>query len=163
MIEVTTLNETLKNSEVEVTILGGTFDYADKQERLVEVERELEQPDVWNDAERAQALGKERSLLEGVVNTIDTMDSGLIDARDLLDLAVEENDQDTLDEVQSELDALTMGLEKLEFRRMFSGEMDARLLHMLKFNPDQVEQKLRIGLTCFCECIPNGLKAEASQ
>jgi peptide chain release factor 2 len=64
-------------------------------------------------------------LLEGVVNTIDTMDSGLIDARDLLDLAVEENDQDTLDEVQSELDALTMGLEKLEFRRMFSGEMDA--------------------------------------
>ena len=64
-------------------------------------------------------------MLEGVVNTIDTMDSGLIDARDLLDLAVEENDQDTLDEVQSELDALTMGLEKLEFRRMFSGEMDA--------------------------------------
>ena len=53
------------------------------------------------------------------------MDSGLIDARELLDLAVEENDQDTLDEVQSELDALTMGLEKLEFRRMFSGEMDA--------------------------------------
>jgi len=60
-----------------------------------------------------------------VVNTIDTMDSGLIDARELLDLAVEENDQDTLDEVQSELDALTMSLEKLEFRRMFSGEMDA--------------------------------------
>ena len=53
------------------------------------------------------------------------MDSGLIDARELLDLAVEENDQDTLDEVQSELDALTMSLEKLEFRRMFSGEMDA--------------------------------------
>ena len=51
------------------------------------------------------------------------MDSGLIDARELLDLAVEENDQDTLDEVQSELDALTMSLEKLEFRRMFSGEM----------------------------------------
>ena len=83
--------------------LGGTFDYVGKQERLVEVERELEQPDVWNDAERAQALGKERSLLEGVVNTIDTMDSGLIDARELLDLAVEENDEDTLNEVQPEL------------------------------------------------------------
>lgn len=104
--------------------LGGTFDYVGKQERLVEVERELEQPDVWNDAERAQALGKERSLLEGVVNTIDTMDSGLIDARELLDLAVEENDEDTLNEVQPELDALTDSLEKLEFRRMFSGEMD---------------------------------------
>ena len=104
--------------------LGGIFDYVGKQERLVEVERELEQPDVWNDAERAQALGKERSLLEGVVNTIDTMDSGLVDARELLDLAVEENDEDTLNEVQPELDALTTSLEKLEFRRMFSGEMD---------------------------------------
>ena len=52
------------------------------------------------------------------------MDSGLIDARELLDLAVEENDEDTLNEVQPELDALTDSLEKLEFRRMFSGEMD---------------------------------------
>ncbi len=104
--------------------LGGIFDYVGKKERLVEVERELEQPDVWNDADRAQALGKERSMLEGVVNTIDIMDVGLVDARELLDLAVEENDEDTLTEVQSELDALTTSLEKLEFRRMFSGEMD---------------------------------------
>ena len=68
------------------------------------------------------------------------MDSGLIDARELLDLAVEENDQDTLDEVQSELDALTMSLEKLEFRRMFSGEMDANAA-FLDFN--QVLEALR--------------------
>lgn len=105
--------------------LGGIFDYVSQQERLVEVERELEQPDVWNDAERAQELGKERAQLEAVVSTIDTMDSGLVDAKELLDLAVEENDEDTLKEVQSELDDLTAKLEVLEFRRMFSGEMDA--------------------------------------
>jgi len=103
---------------------GGIFDYAGKQERLVEVERELEQPGVWNDPDNAQALGKERSALEAVVKTIDDMDVGLEDARELLDLAVEEADEDTLADVQVELDGLQDKLGKLEFRRMFSGEMD---------------------------------------
>lgn len=38
--------------------------------------------------------------------TIDTMTSGLADARELLDLAVEEDDECTLGDVQSELDSL---------------------------------------------------------
>ena len=117
-------NQRVANGDGSITIINPAFDYAGKKERLVEVERDLEQPDVWNDAQRAQALGKERAMLEGVVNTIDIMDVGLVDARELLDLAVEENDEDTLNEVQSEIDALTASLEKLEFRRMFSGEMD---------------------------------------
>jgi peptide chain release factor 2 len=105
--------------------LGGIFDYASKQERLVEVERELEQPDVWNNPDNAQALGKERSSLEGVVKTIDAMEAGLEDARELLDLAVEENDADTLGDVEAELQMLQDKLASLEFRRMFAGEMDA--------------------------------------
>ena len=105
--------------------LGGIFDYASKQERLVEVERELEQPDVWNNPDNAQALGKERSSLEGVVKTIDAMEAGLEDARELLDLAVEENDADTLADVEAELQMLQDKLASLEFRRMFAGEMDA--------------------------------------
>lgn len=105
--------------------LGGIFDYASKQERLVEVERELEQPDVWNNPDNAQALGKERSSLEGVVKTIDAMETGLEDARELLDLAVEENDADTLADVEAELQMLQDKLGTLEFRRMFAGEMDA--------------------------------------
>lgn len=104
--------------------LGGTFDYAGKKERLEEVEQELAQPDVWNDQDRAQALGKERSALEAVVNTIDTLDTGLADARDLLDMAVDEDDADSVAEVESELAELDKELGVLEFRRMFSGELD---------------------------------------
>ncbi len=59
-----------------------------------------------------------------MVKTIDTLDSGLGDAKDLLDMAVEEDDEDAVDEVKSELDGLQSELEVLEFRRMFSGEMD---------------------------------------
>jgi len=104
--------------------LGGIFDFDVKKERLVEVERELEDPEVWNNPDNAQALGQERSSLELVVNTIETLEAGLLDAQELLDMAVEEQDQDTVDDVQQELDGLSAKLETLEFRRMFSGEMD---------------------------------------
>jgi peptide chain release factor 2 len=105
--------------------LGGIFDYANRAERLTEVEHELAEPSVWNDAARAQELGKERSSLELIVKTIDDLDSGLIDVAELLDMAVEEDDQDTVDDVEAELVALDGHLAKLEFRRMFSGEMDS--------------------------------------
>ncbi len=81
-------------------------------------------PEVWNDPERAQALGKERSSLELVVNTIRNMDSNLDGAADLLEMAAEEDDQETVDAVVADLDELETQLAKLEFRRMFSNEMD---------------------------------------
>lgn len=105
--------------------LGGIFDYDQRSERLVEVERELEEPSVWDDPTRAQGLGKERADLELIVRTIDNLTSGLDDADGLLEIAAEENDQGTADEIIADLEQLDKQLEKLEFRRMFSGEMDA--------------------------------------
>ena len=95
-----------------------------RSERLVEVEREMEMPTVWDDPERAQALGKERSDLDLIVRTIDNLTTGLSDAESLLEMAVEEDDADTVTEIESDLSTLDAELEKLEFRRMFSGEMD---------------------------------------
>jgi peptide chain release factor 2 len=104
--------------------LGGIFDFDTKKERLVEVSRELEAPAVWDDPDNAQALGRERASLEVVVETIESLDAGLSDAKELLDIAVEEQDAETVGEVENELAALSNSLETLEFRRMFSGEMD---------------------------------------
>jgi len=91
---------------------------------LKEVELELAEPSVWDDPEKAQSLGRERASLETVVSTIETLDAGCDDASDLLDLAVEENDQDTANAVEQDLAGLEAALDKLEFRRMFSGETD---------------------------------------
>jgi len=109
---------------------GGIFDYDQRSERLVEVEREMEMPAVWDDPERAQALGKERSDLDLIVSTIDNLTVGLSDAKSLLEMAVEEDDPDTATEIESDLEALDAKLEKLEFRRMFSGEMDANSAYL---------------------------------
>jgi len=91
---------------------------------LTEVERELEDPSVWNEPERAQNLGRERASLAEIVGTLDDMDNGLADASELLEMAVEEDDEGAVADVVSELQRLQTRLEALEFRRMFSGEMD---------------------------------------
>jgi len=105
--------------------LGGIFDYEVKKERLEEVLGELEDPAVWNEPERAQALGRERSSLEDVVLGLDQLTSGLADGADLLEMAVEEGDEETVDSIADDVESYTKQVETLEFRRMFSGEMDA--------------------------------------
>ena len=86
--------------------------------------RELEDPAIWNKPERAQSLGKERAQLEKVVVALDELLTGLNDAGELLSLAVEEDDNSTIGEVAGDLEGLEQRIAGLEFRRMFSGEMD---------------------------------------
>ncbi|PRG49811.1 peptide chain release factor 2 [Burkholderia multivorans] len=104
--------------------LRGYLDYDAKAARLTEVNKELEDPNVWNDSKNAQALGREKKLLEGVVTTLTELDNDLRDALDLFELAREEGDEDTL--IASEEDAakLEARVADIEFRRMFSNPAD---------------------------------------
>ena len=76
---------------------GGIFDFANRKERLAEVELELAEPSVWEDPDRAQSLGRERSSLELVVHTIEALDAGHQDGVDLLEMAQAEDDHETAD------------------------------------------------------------------
>ncbi|MBZ5876579.1 peptide chain release factor 2 [Chromohalobacter israelensis] len=125
MQEINPINHLIKDLSERTDVLRGYLDYAEKKDRLEEVTRELENPDVWNDPAHAQKLGKERASLEAVVETFDTLERGLADNQELLELAAMEEDEATVEEVRSELEKLESQLAKLEFRRMFSGEMDA--------------------------------------
>ncbi len=89
------------------------------------MQRELEQPDIWNEPERAQALGQERAALERIVGTLDELSSGLADAGELLGLAEDEDDAATAAGLVADLEAYAARLAGLEFRRMFAGDMDA--------------------------------------
>ena len=113
-----------KTCAVGWTCFGGIFDFDAKRERLEEVERELEHPEVWNDSTRAQALGRERALLDKTVNGIRSLDGGLSGALELLDLAEDEDDQATADAVIADVEQQARHVEELEFQRMFAGPMD---------------------------------------
>ena len=91
---------------------------------MEEVERELEAPGIWSNQERAQSLGKEKVALAALIDSIEAISTALVDNQELLQMAFDENDEDTLEEVKEEVASLTQQVEGLEFRRMFSGEMD---------------------------------------
>ncbi|WP_202841897.1 peptide chain release factor 2 [Luteimonas saliphila] len=125
MIELNPVRQRIADLTGRLDALRGFLDYDVKRERLEEVERELENPDIWNDPARAQALGRERSLLDKTVNGIRSLTEGLAGAGELLDLAEAEDDEDTAQAVVDDVERHAGEVDKLEFQRMFSGEMDA--------------------------------------
>ena len=96
-----------------------------KASKLEEVNIALEDPEVWNDAARAQELGKEKKLLEGVVLTLDTVARQSADLLELFEMAEAEDDEDTLEAVAGDMQALEGLVADMEFRRMFAHPMDA--------------------------------------
>jgi peptide chain release factor 2 len=104
---------------------GGFFEYDQKKERLEEVGRELEDPAVWSNQERAQELGRERARLAAAVEEIDRATKGIADAAELLELAESENDEAAARDIESEAVPLEADVRRLELKRMFNKEMDS--------------------------------------
>ncbi|WP_129582893.1 peptide chain release factor 2 [Solilutibacter tolerans] len=124
MIELNPVRARIADLIGRLDALRGFLDYDAKKERLEEVERELESPDVWNDPERAQALGRERASLDKNVNGIRSLTEGLTGGNELLELAEMEDDEEIALAVVADVDRFEKDVEKLEFQRMFSGKMD---------------------------------------
>ena len=91
---------------------------------MAEVELELSESTVWEKPEYAQSLGKERAGLEKIVNTINRLNTGIEELKELLSLAQEETDEDLLDAANKDLLILEQHVNSLEFQKMFSGAMD---------------------------------------
>ncbi|HET6545552.1 MAG TPA: peptide chain release factor 2 [Rhodanobacteraceae bacterium] len=125
MIETNQIAARIADLAGRVASLRGYLDYDAKRERLEEVTRELEHPDVWGNPQRAQDLGRERASLDRVVGGITRLTDSLAEAGDLLDLAIAENDDATAEAVAADVETRAGEVEKLEFRRMFASEMDA--------------------------------------
>lgn len=104
--------------------LGGIFDYDEKSLRLLEVQRELENPEIWKNPEQAQQFGKEKVQLEAVIHLLDGIAKALQEASEMLNFIEEAKDQELFDELVTEVASIETQIAGLEFKRMFSGEMD---------------------------------------
>ncbi|HUO82112.1 MAG TPA: peptide chain release factor 2 [Gammaproteobacteria bacterium] len=123
-MEINALRESIEDLAARGVALRGYLDYESKKDRLIEVGRELENPDVWRDPERAQALGRERSQLEDTVGTLERIGRTLAESGELLELAADEGDPAAVAGIDRDVAAVLAEIERLEFRRMFSGDMD---------------------------------------
>jgi peptide chain release factor 2 len=84
-----------------------------------------ENPDLWNDQARAQAVLRERNALESQLTAYETLDQRYTDAMDLVELAEAENDEAVIGEAESSLQQIASELKKLETESLLSGEADA--------------------------------------
>ncbi len=63
-------------------------------------------------------------MLEGVVNTLNNLETDILDSQELFEMAKEENDDESLLGIASDSEVLEKTVEEMEFRRMFSEPMD---------------------------------------
>ncbi|WP_123951799.1 peptide chain release factor 2 [Francisella hispaniensis] len=113
----------LKDLTARIESLRDYLDYDTKKEKLTEVLMELEDGSIWDNPEYAQNLGKQKVELENVVHNCEHISETLETLSELLELA--EEDETLMQEIAKDTQDVASEIEKLEFRRMFSGKMDA--------------------------------------
>ena len=103
---------------------GGIFDVADKENLLVDINNKLSEESTWSNLDLSQNLNKEKADLEKFLDSFLSVDETINDNLDLLEIAIEESDKDSITEIAEETHSLTSRVEDLEFNRMFSNKMD---------------------------------------
>ena len=103
---------------------GGDFDWDVALRQLDELNARVEDPTLWDNPEQAQAVSRDRSRLEGQINTVKQMERDLEDGLMLAEMADEEGDEAALDEAREHLKAIKERAARAELEALLSGEAD---------------------------------------
>ena len=87
--------------------------------------RELEDPTIWSNPQRAQELGRERARLTADTGEIDRTAQAIAEAAELLELAESAGDEAAARDIERDAQRLEADVRHLELQRMFRGEMDS--------------------------------------
>lgn len=100
------------------------FDLPGKEQQIAELEAKSSAPDFWNDSQSAQKVMKDLTARQSQVTRWKDLQTRMKDALELLELAAEENDNETIQQIAQETSALEKELNDLEFDLLFSGQYD---------------------------------------
>jgi peptide chain release factor 2 len=103
--------------------LGGFFDAPRKQAKLENLERQISEPDFWNDSEAAQKIVQQRSRLEKALAQQENFETAVSDAEVLLEFA--ETDEKSLNELNTLVNRLEKEVSIAQTQSLLSGETDA--------------------------------------
>ncbi|MCU0588593.1 MAG: peptide chain release factor 2 [Syntrophobacteraceae bacterium] len=116
----------LKDLDQRFQSLGGIFDITGKRQRLAELDTLMSRQDFWEKPDESKHVLKERSDLTDAIQTWQTFSDELEDTELLFEMAMEEGDEEAVDEVVLKTRALQKRLRDLELRQMLSHEDDAK-------------------------------------
>lgn len=124
MVEVHLIKNRIYELSKRIKMLKNIFEYQKKKERINIIKLKLKDYDIWNQKKYAQKLSKEYSDLEIIMKFFNKINNDFQNAADLLDLAIEANEQEIFNEVDIEIDNICKNISKLEFTGMFSKQND---------------------------------------
>ena len=116
--------ELLKTLQLKMKNIAGVVEPNKIETRLKEIEELENSQDFWNDAANAAVIQKEKTQLERKLQKYKDASSALADAKDLYDMAKEENDEDTITTLFEEADNLENYVRQMEISVLLSGETD---------------------------------------
>lgn len=93
--------------------------------KIEELERNMEAPDFWKDAEKASASMKEVKELKDTVARADALSTAYEDIMTLIEMGNEEGDESLIPEVQEEFDSFKREFDSLRITTMLTGEHDS--------------------------------------
>ncbi|MGC8490487.1 MAG: peptide chain release factor 2 [Syntrophobacteraceae bacterium] len=123
-IDTSELRNSLRELSQKIRTLGGIFDIAGKEARTAELEKLMARQDFWENPEAGRDVLKERSELSEVILSWRTLAGELEDNELLFDMAIEEEDEANLKEVERKLQELRKKYREMELLQMLSDEND---------------------------------------
>lgn len=104
--------------------MRSVFDVESLKTRLKELEKAVDDPNLWDDNQKAQQILREKSVLEDKLTKFDEVFTGLGDNLSYYELAKAENDEDLIADIARDVANLQEKVADLEIESLFSGEND---------------------------------------
>lgn len=124
MVELDQIKQELQTYDEPLREVEASLSLENKKQRVEEMEREMEAPDFWDDAERAQKKTIELKSYKDIIATVEGLNQQHDDILELVEMAYEENDPALIPDIQSEFDEFKRTLEELRINTLLSGEYD---------------------------------------
>ena len=125
IIELDQYKYELGQKEQALRDLGASLDLDNKKKRIAELDRMMEEPDFWTDPEKANQYSTEDRRLKDEVKSYEELAQSYDDIGALIEMAEEEEDQDSVAEVKEMLDDFIERLDQMSTKLLLSGEYDS--------------------------------------
>ena len=125
MVELDNMKNTLSTYEKPLEEIRNSLDLDNKEKRIAELDRMMEEPGFWDNPEESTKIVRENRSLKNTLERFQKLESSFSDIGDMIELGNEEEDEGMIPEIREMLDEFIHELEELKSETLLTGEYDA--------------------------------------
>ncbi|MDH4201425.1 MAG: peptide chain release factor 2 [Phycisphaerae bacterium] len=125
-MELAELRTSIQQLEARITQIGTGFDLPSKIALCDQLEQQMAQPGFWDNPDAAKRIVTQLSAVKSIIAPVRAAEKSILDLNELLELAIDEGDDQTLSSIQDDLERLSRKCDQIEVAGMLSGPDDTR-------------------------------------